>query len=198
MTCHRIGRPPISTRGLGIDWVCSCRRVPRPPQRMATVSIGGRLSRGDTLARVPDLLERARARRWYHVMELAPGFTTDGWFDLRPYLSRYGLPDRLEGMRVLDVGTWDGFWAFELERRGASEVVAIDLDDERDLDWPPRRRPAEFSDAPRGEGFHLAREILGSSVQREFLSIYDATPERLGGPFDLVFCGSVLIHLRDQ
>jgi len=28
-------------------------------------------------------------------------------------------------------------------------------------------------------------------------SIYDATPERLGGAFDLVFCGSVLIHLRD-
>jgi hypothetical protein len=29
------------------------------------------------------------------------------------------------------------------------------------------------------------------------LSIYDATPEELG-TFDLVFCGSVLIHLRDQ
>jgi tRNA (mo5U34)-methyltransferase len=29
------------------------------------------------------------------------------------------------------------------------------------------------------------------------MSIYDATPEALGGRFDLVFCGSVLIHLRD-
>src|SRR5947209_2936160 len=39
-TCHRMGRPPISTRGLGIARVCSWRRVPRPPQRMAT---GGRV-----------------------------------------------------------------------------------------------------------------------------------------------------------
>jgi tRNA (mo5U34)-methyltransferase len=99
-------------------------------------------------------------------------------------------------MRALEVGTWDGFWAFEMERRGA-EVVAIDLDDERDLDWPPRRRPATFRDSPRGEGFRLARELLGSRVERVDCSIYHATPEELG-TFDLVFCGTVLIHLRDQ
>ena len=99
-------------------------------------------------------------------------------------------------MRALDVGTWDGFWAFEMERRGA-KVVALDLDDERELDWPPRRRPDAFPDEPRGSGFRLAREILGSKVERVTTSIYDATPEELGG-FDLVFCGSVLIHLRDQ
>ena len=29
------------------------------------------------------------------------------------------------------------------------------------------------------------------------MSVYDATPEALGGAFDLVFCGSLLIHLRD-
>jgi tRNA (mo5U34)-methyltransferase len=34
-------------------------------------------------------------------------------------------------------------------------------------------------------------------VERVELSVYDLTPERLGS-FDLVFCGSVLIHLRDQ
>jgi tRNA (mo5U34)-methyltransferase len=99
-------------------------------------------------------------------------------------------------MRALDVGTWDGFWAFEMERRGA-DVVAIDLDDERDLDWPPRRRPQAFPDEPRGRGFEIARELLGSSVERRNLSIYDATPDRLG-TFDLVLCASVLIHLRDQ
>jgi tRNA (mo5U34)-methyltransferase len=107
----------------------------------------------------------------------------------------YGLPASLAGKRALDVGTWDGFWAFELERRGA-EVVAIDLDHERDLDWPPRRRPQSFS-AGRSANFARAREALGSSVERVELSVYDLTPERLGS-FDLVFCGSVLIHLRDQ
>ena len=45
MTCQRIGRPPISTSGLGIDCVCSCRRVPRPPQRMTTFWIVAMRSR---------------------------------------------------------------------------------------------------------------------------------------------------------
>ena len=140
--------------------------------------------------------ERARALGWYHVLELEPGYETPGMFDMRRYVDDYGLPPRMDGMRALEIGTWDGFWAFEMERRGA-EVWAIDLDDERDLDWPPRRRPAVWPDQRRGEGFRLASEILHSSVRRVVRSVYDATPEELG-TFDLVFCGAVLIHLRDQ
>ena len=145
---------------------------------------------------VDDLLQRAARQAWYHTLEL-PGLTTAGLFDLRPYVRHYGLPASLEGQRVLEIGTWDGFWAFECERRGAAEVVALDLDDERDLDWPPRRRPATFPAEPRGAGFRLAAELLGSRVRRVVRSVYDATPEELG-TFDLVLCGSVLIHLRDQ
>jgi tRNA (mo5U34)-methyltransferase len=129
-------------------------------------------------------------------MELAPSLVTHGWFDLRADVHRYGLPERMDGLRALDVGTWDGFWAFEMERRGA-QVVALDLDDERDLDWPPRRRPRSYGDEPRGAGFALAHEVLGSRVERVVRSIYDATPDDLG-TFDWVLCGSVLIHLRDQ
>ena len=138
----------------------------------------------------------ADAGSWYHTLELPGGVVTPGIFDLRPYVPAYGLPERLDGMRALEVGTWDGFWAFELERRGAT-VVALDLDDEAALDWPARRRPATFAPVRRGAGFERARAALGSQAQREVCSVYDATPERLG-TFDLVFCGSVLIHLRDQ
>jgi tRNA (mo5U34)-methyltransferase len=106
------------------------------------------------------------------------------------------LPDRLDGLRALDVGTWDGFWAFELERRGA-EVVAIDVDEEHEYDWPPRRRPQAFSPIDRGRGFRTAKQLLGSKVERVSCNVYEATPERLG-TFDLVFCGSVLMHVRDQ
>ena len=141
-------------------------------------------------------IERARDLGWYHTLELSPDFVTEGMFDLRPVVDRYGLPDRMDGMRALDVGTWDGFWAFEMERRGA-DVVALDLDDERDLDWPANRRPDSFPEEPRGSGFAVAHEIFGSSVERIDLSIYQALPEDIG-EFDLVFCGSVLIHLRDQ
>ena len=144
-----------------------------------------------------DLQERVAQLGWYHTLELAPGVVTNGMFDLRPYVARYGLPERLDGMRVLEIGTWDGFWAFEMERRGAAEVVALDLDDERELDWPPRRRPETFPDQRRGDGFRLAKEVYGSNVQRVVCNIYDADPADLGA-FDLVFCGMVLIHLRDQ
>jgi tRNA (mo5U34)-methyltransferase len=121
---------------------------------------------------------------------------SDGWFDLRPAIQHYGLPDDMTGLRALDVGTSDGFWAFEMERRGA-DVVAIDLPDERQLDWPKRFRPAEFPEEPRGAGFAIAKELRGSRVERIEMSIYDATPESLG-TFDVVLCGSVIIHLRDQ
>ena len=142
------------------------------------------------------LLEEAKSRSWYHAIELPDGHVTPGWFDLRSVVDRYGLPEDMSGMRALDVGTWDGFWAFEMEKRGA-EVVALDLDMESDLDWPPRRRPARWSTDRRGEGFRLLKELFDSKVQRVNLSIYHATPEEIG-TFDLVFCGSVLIHLRDQ
>ncbi|MEX2195972.1 MAG: methyltransferase domain-containing protein [Thermoleophilaceae bacterium] len=144
-----------------------------------------------------ELLDRAKTFGWYHTLELAPGHVTEGMFDLRPYVQEYKLPERLDGMRCLDVGTWDGFWAFEMERRGAAEVVALDLDDEKDLDWPPRRRPDVFPEHRRGEGFRLARELFDSNVERVNQSIYTALAEDLG-QFDLVFCGSVIIHLRDQ
>ena len=151
----------------------------------------------------PDALRAAvEATSWYHTLELAPGLTTPGMFDHRPYVGRYGLPDDLTGRRALDVGTMDGFWAFELERRGA-RVTALDLDRPEALDWPPHLRAAgEARGAPgavlaQETGFQVAHRALGSAVERRTLSVYDATPDALGGTFDLVFCGSVLIHLRD-
>ena len=48
-------------------------------------------------------------------MELAPGVVTPGWFDLRGILDVLPWPD-VEDKRCLDVGTYDGQLAFELER----------------------------------------------------------------------------------
>src|SRR5580658_6215336 len=63
MTCQRIGMPPISTSGLGIARACSCRRVPRPPQRIAT---GGCDSQGlwftVSQSRPTSALEESRTR----------------------------------------------------------------------------------------------------------------------------------------
>jgi tRNA (mo5U34)-methyltransferase len=143
-----------------------------------------------------DLRARVAELEWYHTMDLPGGVTTPGFFDHRGILPKYGFPARLDGKRVLDVGTFDGFFGFELERRGA-EVVSLDVPDAASLDFPAHlRRTGLTRFQPRHVNFDLAREALGSKVDRRFVSVYDASPEALG-TFDLVFIGSVLIHLRD-
>jgi tRNA (mo5U34)-methyltransferase len=138
---------------------------------------------------------------WYHAMELAPGVETPGWFDLRPIVDKLPWPD-VRGKRCLDIGTYDGFLAFELERRGAAEVVATDISDHDRWDWPPRLRAAgpQYIAAiagQKGAGFAIARELLGSSVEHRELSVYDLAPGEELGTFDVVVCGSLLLHLRD-
>jgi tRNA (mo5U34)-methyltransferase len=138
---------------------------------------------------------------WYHTLELPGGITTPGWFDLRPIVDRMPWPD-VRGKRCLDVGTWDGFLAFELERRGASEVVATDISDPTQWDWPIRDRSAgpeaiaAMAGERNGRGFELAKRALGSSVERREVNVYDLSPD-LVGVFDVVVCGSLMLHLRD-
>ncbi len=146
-----------------------------------------------------DLRTLVDERQWYHTLELAPGVVTKGLFDHVTHVTRYGIPADMSGLRALDVGSFDGFWAFEMERRGA-RVTALDVDGPEELDWPPRLR-ALGAEAPNAKisqrtNFALARGALNSAVERASLSVYEATPERLG-TFDVVFCGSLLIHLRD-
>jgi tRNA (mo5U34)-methyltransferase len=149
---------------------------------------------------VAELQARVSGRQWYHTLDLAPGVVTPGWFDTRAVPSKLPLPDSLAGMRCLDVGTFDGFWAFEMERRGAAEVVATDVLDPEEWDWPAGSSPEvvrELAERKRGgEGFRVAREALGSSVQLVERSVYDLDPDELG-TFDFAYLGSLLLHLRD-
>lgn len=138
---------------------------------------------------------------WYHTIEVAPGVVTPGWFDLRPTVAKLPWPD-VEGKRCLDVGTADGFLAFELERRGAAEVLATDLADHELWDWPLRTRALgveylrEIAGPDKNLGLEIARRLRGSSVDTRQVSAYDISPETVG-EFDVVVCGSLLLHLRD-
>jgi len=65
---------------------------------------------------------------WWHSIDLGHGVTTPGrksTEQLRAELAALDLPS-LSGKTVLDVGAWDGYFAFEAERRGAARVVALD------------------------------------------------------------------------
>ena len=134
---------------------------------------------------------------WYHTIELPGGVVTPGHYDHRPLVPHYGLPERLDGQRVLDVATFDGFWAFEMERRGA-EVVAADISRFSECDFPPAVREALIEqglDRDTGQGFRLAHEELGSKVHRVEQSIYDLDPAGIG-TFDLVHVADLLLHLE--
>jgi tRNA (mo5U34)-methyltransferase len=119
----------------------------------------------------------ASVPHWYHQIEIRPGIVTPGINDSTNTLHRLDLPARCDGLRVLDIGARDGFFAFELERRGA-EVVAIDYID------------------PSASGFAVARELLGSAVECAVCNVYDLDPER-HGTFDIVLFLGLLYHLRD-
>jgi SAM-dependent methyltransferase len=146
------------------------------------------------------LLQLIREQKvWYHTIELAPGNTTHGHVDLRGLASRV-LPRRLDGLRALDIGTYDGFWAFELEARGAAEVLATDLDEWDYSSWPAHTRAdvaKEYAEMRPADRFHVAHRMRGSRVRHIGCSIYDLDPSRLGGPVDFALIGALLVHLRD-
>ena len=165
----------------------------------------GKLAReGITSPTVPDgdardLAQRAAEIEWYHTIELMPGVVTPGWFDTRGIVERVGFPGDLAGKRCLDVATFDGFWAFTMERHGAAEVLAIDVPDPNKWDWPANTDQAardEISRRRPGAGFALAAEAIGSRVDRREISVYDLDPGTVG-TFDFVYVGSLLLHLRD-
>src|SRR5215213_7290047 len=143
--------------------------------------------------------ERVAQREWYHTIEVAPGIETRGYFDLRE-VAQQVLPGSLQGARCLDVATFDGFWALELEKRGASEVVAIDILDPRRWDWPVGSDHSVLAAVGErkgaGEGFELVMDALGKDIERREMSVYELDPETVG-QFDFVYVGSLLLHLRD-
>lgn len=144
-----------------------------------------------------DLASKVQEISWYHTIELPGGVVTPGEYDHRSLVPSYGLPEDMSGMRALDVATFDGFWAFEMERRGAT-VTAIDISRISEADFPPAAREqmrAEGVDIELGRGFALAKQALASKVERIPLNVYELDPSKIG-TFDVVHVGDLLIHLQ--
>lgn len=86
------------------------------------------------------------------------------------------LPD-LAGKTVLDIGCNAGFYAIEMKRRGAAQVLGIDSDD---------RYLAQARLASQAMGYR--------DIEFAKLSVYDVAA--IGRRFDLVIFMGVLYHLR--
>ena len=143
---------------------------------------------------------------WYHTIELPGGLVTPGSYDYRTVLPNFGFPADMSGMRVLDIGSATGFFAFEFERRGAM-VTSVDVPSMAAWDVFPGETPAQtlakqergmpnhiaLTDTQRaayfGEGgldriqhlivdgpFTFCHRLLGSKVQRHYSRIYELSP----------------------
>jgi tRNA (mo5U34)-methyltransferase len=122
-------------------------------------------------------IEALKEKGWYHSIELPDGQVLEGIQSiphLKGRLARFPVPENLTGKRVLDIGAWDGWFSFEMERRGA-DVVAVDCIDM--------------------ERFRLARQLLNSNVDYRILDVDELSPETVGR-FDIVMFFGVLYHLR--
>ena len=130
-----------------------------------------------------DLKTKVEEIKWFHRIDLGNGIVTPGVDCSVEKLKKLKIPENLQGMSVLDIGAWDGFFSFEAERRGAKRILAVDS-----VSW-------EGSSWGRKEGFELARKVLNSKVEDINLDVLDISPERVG-IFDLVLFLGVLYHMR--
>lgn len=128
---------------------------------------------------------------WFHTFALnrAEGIYAQGSaVDHRYRLP--AIPEDFTGMRVLDVGTFDGFYAFLAEARGAERVLAVD--NEQYIHWVKTRWGKELEG---GEGFRAIHRLLDSTVEYLKLDAFDL--DRVDDRFDLVYCFGILHRVQN-
>jgi tRNA (mo5U34)-methyltransferase len=157
------------------------------------------------------------AGRWWHSIDLGPYGVTGGHKKPRELDAEWEalqLP-ALAGKSVLDIGTWDGYFAFRAEREGAAHVTALDhyiwsfdpLDkiryeiavrqaggqpeppDEVPELWKPDALPGKLS-------FDAARAVLESNVEPVVADFMGEPLENLPQADIVLFLG-VLYHLKE-
>lgn len=131
-----------------------------------------------------DLRQQVTSLKWFHTLDLGGGIVTPGVVDTAYHLSVLDLPRKLDGLTVLDIGAWDGFYSFECEKRGAARVVAADWYSWHGPGWGTK------------EGFELARTVLRSNVEDVDVDVMDLDPRQIG-TFDVVLFLGVLYHLEN-
>lgn len=133
-----------------------------------------------TAQSIRDELKKLEKEEWNSPIDFGHGVVIGSKSAKRRFARRLKLmqiPDDLTNKSVLDIGTWDGFFSYEFEKRGAN-VLAIDM-------WSENA----FTN------FLFARDTLNSKIKYRRLDVHDLDPNLIG-KFDIVFCAGVLYHLR--
>lgn len=123
---------------------------------------------------------------WYHKIKIGD-YITPGWAPLKP--ESYNIPEDLSGMRVLDIGSWDGYWAYKALERGAKEVVAID-------NFSDRLGLLDSRNA--WDTFLFCRKELGYTEDVCKCIDFDIEKDDLQilGKFDIIFFFGTIYHLE--
>ncbi len=143
---------------------------------------------------VEPTLARATAEAvpfWFHTFALnrAEGIYTPG--AARDHRYRVSsLPEDFSGMSVLDVGAFDGFYAFLAEHRGADRVMAVDNEQYRA--WVASRWDIELEG---GEGFRAIHRLLDSAIEYRQMDAFGL--DQLDERFDLVYCFGILHRVEN-
>jgi tRNA (mo5U34)-methyltransferase len=158
-----------------------------------------------------DLQAQADALQWYHTIDLGNGVVTRG--NGVQLTGPEILPD-VNGRSVLDIGTWDGRFAFLAEQGGAGRVVALDhyawgVDFvARGAYWAECIEKGTLPDQTRDEtdfwrpelpgrrGFEFASVALASKVE-PFVADFQTVDLAELGQFDVVLYLGVLYHMKE-
>lgn len=128
-------------------------------------------------------LRAALDEPWFHSFSFSNGLTIAGRDPSQQKLAALKLPD-LRGATVIDIGAYEGYFAFQCERLGAARVVAVD-------------RPVWLADDSAAlEHFRLVHEMLDSSVQERIVSVEELHPD--DGIYDVALFLGVLYHAADM
>lgn len=142
-----------------------------------------------------EIRDGVAARTWFHVIHLPHDIVTPGTREPDAW-QMYKMPDRLDGKKVLDIGAWEGQFSFEAERRGAEEVIAMDV-------WDMTNEPGSIGLG--WENFQFCHRALNSKVEWWNKNVYqlgrtaktDDGLLDLPPRFDYVFFLEVLYHLQN-
>jgi tRNA (mo5U34)-methyltransferase len=154
----------------------------------------------------------ASVPNWFHSMDLGHGVVTKGHkpaATLEDEWRKFRVPD-LAGKTVLDINTWDGWFAFRAERSGAQSVTALDfymwaMDlAEHFKHWREHDKPVPYHETPYfkpdllpgKKGFDVARQVLGSKV-RDVVGDFMTCDLAALGRFDVVFYLGTLYHMEN-
>ncbi len=134
---------------------------------------------------------------WYHSFYFEGGGTIRGIYDVGKNVGKYNFPN-LSELKVLDVGPGSGWFSAFFAQAGA-HVTAVEVPNDSYYDIFGRWE-APLSQGPclMRPSFDAIMDLLQLNVRRIELDIYSLyNAVSAGEYFDLIFAGSILMHVRD-